>query len=297
MSPYLVLRKMLETRLANGARAWFQAAANEIGDGASDARFAALFSSASRHALDRTPLAPTETERQAAENAVSGWDPERWTLLEALRVALLLSRTDLDDERGDLAIGDLFTYADEGEQRALYRSLALLTEPERFAWRAAEGCRTNMTSVFESVVLDTPFPSLYFDDLSFRQAVIKAIFVGVPLSRMWGLDDRLDEELARMALDLADERRSAHRSAQPDLWLCLGTHGGTRALESIEAELDPSNSHTLGRRAAVYALARAGKLDRLRTALADETEPGVRASMEDALAGNTGQAAFRSLEL
>ena len=52
--------------------------------------------------------------------------------------------------------------------------------------------------------------------------LLKALFVGAPLWRVYGLDKRIDAELARMALDLADERCSAHREVQPELWLCLG---------------------------------------------------------------------------
>jgi len=297
MSPLLTLRKMLERRLDDGTRSWFQETSKEVADRDDVRHFATFFSMASRHARDRVPLAPSAEEREAAGRVVEGWNPERWTMLEALRVALLLSRTDLAEDSCVDAVEELFAYADEGEQRALYRSLALLPEPERFAWRAGEGCRTNMSSVFQAVVLDTSYPARHFDDVAFRQAVIKSVFVGVPLWRLWGLDGRLDAELARMALDLVAERRSAHRPVQPDLWSCLGEHGGDRALEALEEELQPGNPHTLGRRAAAYALARAGETSRLRAALATESDPAVRASMEDALSGNTSQSVYSFLEV
>jgi hypothetical protein len=296
MPPFLILRKMLEAR-SGPALAWFKEASTEVADGVADGRFATLISMASRHARDSTPLAPTETELRSAASAVEGWNPERWTMLEALRVALVLSRTDLEEESAVLAVEEVFAYADEGEQRALYRSLALLPEPERFVWRAGEGCRTNMTSVLEAALLDTPFPARWFDDVAWNQAVIKCVFVGAPLWRLWGLDTRLSEELARMALDLVDERRSAHREVQPDLWLALGPHGGARALSSLEAELDPANANVRGRRAAAYALARAGHVARLGALLESERDPAVRASIQDALDGNTAAVVFSGLDL
>ncbi len=295
-TPYLLLRQMLDRRLEKDAREWFLERTKANGEHVEHTRFAKEFSLASRHARDRDLLVPDDEELEAADAAEPGWNPERWTMLEALRVGLFLSRPDLATADGVGVVEDLFAYADEGEQRALYRSLALLPEPERFAWRAGEGCRTNMTSVFSAVVLDTPFPRDHFDDVAFRQAALKAVFVGVPLWRLVGLDQRLDEELARMALDLADERRSAGRVVQPDLWLCLGAHGGERALAALEAELDPGNSHTLGRRAAAYGMARAGHQDRLRALLEHESDAEVRASMQDALDGNTTQAAFQNLQ-
>ena len=81
---------------------------------------------------------------------------------------------------------------------------------------------------------------------------------------------------------------------QHELWLALGPHGGQRGTESIEREL--AGSHTLGRRAAAYALARAGELARLEEHAAREGDPEVAAAMRDALSGNTGQAVFRSLD-
>ena len=294
MSAQELLSAALAARLDGDASAWLARARDEVASG-DDARFAALLAQASRHTKD-APLAPTRAEREAAERVLPGFDPERWTQREAARVLLVLSRPDLAGPSGMAALEGAFRYADEGELRALYRSLALLPDPRRFVWRAGEGCRTNMRSVFEAVALDTPFPVRWFDDVAWRQAVIKCIFIGAPLSRMVGLDGRLSDELARMALDLADERRSAHREVQPDLWLCLGACGGARALAAIEAELDPANSHTLGRRAAALALARAGAAGRLRALFLAERDAAVRATMEAALSGPVNQDAFRTLD-
>src|SRR5262249_45660932 len=148
------------------------------------------------------------------------------------------------------AMESAFQYADEGELCALYRSLGLWPEPKRFAARAGEGCRSNMRSVFEAVACDTPFPARGFHELAFNPCVIKAIFVGAPLWRVFGLDGRLNPELARMALDLAEERRSAGRPVQPELWLAIGKQGGARGAQSLERELDPANPNQAGRRAA-----------------------------------------------
>ena len=97
--------------------------------------------------------------------------------------------------------------------------------------------------------------------MAWRSLVVKAVFVGAPLWRVSGLDQRLSEDLARAALDLADERRSAGRPVQPELWLCLGPHGAERASTSIELEL--AGGPPAGRCAAALALARAGHIDRL----------------------------------
>ena len=153
-----------------------------------------------------------------------------------------------------------------------------------------------MRSVFEAAALDTPYPVQIFDDVAWRQAVIKCIFIEAPLWRMWGLDTRLSPELARMALDLADERRSAQRPVQHELWLCLGPTVDARALAALERELDPANPHTLGRRAAVYGLARAGRDDRLTRLVETEQDPVVVGTIRHALAGHTASTDFRDLD-
>jgi len=295
MTPFLLLRKWLDPRLAPGAQQWLKAAAAELADGAPSARFCALFALASRQAR-RVPLALAATDVEAAGRSVPGWNPERWSVLEAVRVALVLAQHDLAGDDGALALSEAFRYADEGELCALLRALALVPGPERFAWRAGEGCRSNMRSVFEAAALDTPFPVEHFDELAWNQCVIKCLFVGAPLWRLWGLDTRLSPELARMALDLADERRSAGRPVPHELWLCLGRYGAARGLAALERELEPSNTNTAGRCAAVLAFARAGDTGRLARLDADERDPAVRAALARAQAGESGSASFRQLE-
>jgi len=288
MSAFLVLRQYLDARLSSRARSWFKDSSSEIADGVGDKRFCMLLSLASRHAKDKQALQPSAAELSAASRAVGGWNPERWTLLETLRSALVLSRTDLQEEAGALAIEDAFQFADEGEQRALYRSLGLLTGGERFRWRAGEGCRSNMLGVFEANVLDTPFPCLFFDDISFNQAAIKCVFVGVPLWRLWGLDERLSPDLCHLALDLADERRSAGRAVQGDLWLCLGEQHSERASASLMRELEPNNPNLDGAAMALYGLQRAGQLERLRELAEDPdfpTQGPLREALEAASSG------------
>ncbi|MFN0008810.1 MAG: EboA domain-containing protein [Planctomycetota bacterium] len=288
-----LLEEMLARRLPGVAAGWLGRARAEVARGVEPERFSAHLSLASRHA-PHGAFAPSEAETSRAAQASAGWNPERWTTLDAVRALLVLSRTDLPEPTLSQAIEEAFRYADVGEMVALHRSLQLLPSPERFVWRAGEGCRSSIRAVFEAAACDTGFPAANFDDLAFRQLAIKALFVEAPLWRVHGLDARLDAELARMALDLAEERRSAGRNVQPELWLCLGRHGGERGLRSIEQELAGSN--TLGRRAAAIALARAGATKRLAELLERERDPAVAGSMLGALEGKIGQTVFRELD-
>ncbi len=287
-----LLFDVLARRAPRVTTSWLQDAARDLGTARDEeaSGFPTLISLASRH-VPRGEMAPTETERAQAFDVAEGWNPERWSLLDAARAVLVLSRRDVAEPGVVEALEECFRYADVGELVALYRVLALLPDAKRFAWRAGEGCRSSMRVVFEAAACDTPLPFRVFDDVAWRQLVIKALFIEAPLWRVYGLDQRIDAELARMALDLADERRSAGRSVNPELWLCLGRHAGERGRAAIEKEL--AGNDQAGRRGAAIALARAGDMERLAELCQVERDPVVREAMESALKGRIHQSAYR----
>jgi hypothetical protein len=207
---------------------------------------------------------------------------------------LVLSRTDLPTASGAAAVEELFRYADMGELCAGYKLLALLPDGKRFAWRAGEGARSSMRAAYEAACCDTPFPATHFDVVAWHNALIKALFIEAPLWRVWGIDARLDADLARTALDLTDERRSAARPINPDTWMCLGAHGGERALRSIEIEL--AGGSAFGRAAASLALARAGKRERLLELAPLEKDAFVQRAMLEAVAGSHASTAWAAFD-
>ncbi|MFS8974116.1 EboA domain-containing protein [Cupriavidus necator] len=250
------LSDLIGPRLSRDANAFRLSASGEVSQGASMQRLGQLLALASRHVRTGVALDLSPEELRALSTGVPGWDPSHWSLLESLRVALLLASPDMEGDAFAIALEHCFRFADHGESCALYRALALLPGGERFVWRAGEGCRSNMRSVFEAIACDSPYPAKHFSDVAWHQLVIKAVFIDVPLWRIDGIDRRLSPELARMALDLADERRSAGRKVPPQLWLCLGPYGGERGLQALRKELAEGDAQ--GQRGALLAIARAG---------------------------------------
>lgn len=286
-----ILNAMLTARLDAKSVDFVHAAQAEIYAGAEQVRFSALIALASRY-TPRQPLAPSPTELARAEAAIPGWNPSAWSLLECVRISLILARTDLAAESfaGELELW--FRYADEGEQCAYYRALPLLPEPQRFVWRAAEGCRTNMRSVFVATACDSPFPFNCFDTLVWNQMVVKALFTETPLVRIYGLDKRLTAELALMVLDYMDERTSAGRSIPLDAWLCLGRYDDPRVDQFIQRALSATEIST--RAAGIFALARAGKQEQLQTLAAQNTDASLADAFQQVLAGRSDQVAFHA---
>lgn len=289
-----VLFDLLRPRVGPASIAWLEESSREVAalSDPSSPRFPALISLANRH-VPRGALAPDTGELERARTVLEGWNPERWSLVDVARTALVLHRRDLESDAGVRALEEAFRYTDVGELVSLHRALPLVPNPALFAWRAGEGCRSSMRVVYEAAACDNPLPFRVFDAAAFAQLAVKALFVEAPLWRVFGLDQRLDEDLARMALDLAEERRAAGRRVQPELWLLLGRFGGERARASIEREL--AGSDRPGRAGAALALARAGGFERLRELVALEKDPLVRAAMEGALAGRSDQRAFAEI--
>lgn len=294
------LRGILQERLSSGALDFLSRSTAEIAEGVDAQRMGILFAISSRHGRDRVLLDLTQDERQQAEALIPGWNPARWGVLETLRAVLWMARGDLNQPSCCETIEALFAHADEGECRALYRLIPLLPNPDDYRWRMQEGCRTNIVPVFEAVACDNPYPAQHFDDVAWRQMVIKSLFLEAPLWRVHGLDGRLDEDLARMALDLVEERTSAGRPIQPDLWLCLGPFEQERALPLVMAEIDGrseegSEKYTdEGRCAAILALGRALQEGRLE-ALIRAQDPLLTPWAQAAQTGDCSQAAFGRL--
>ncbi len=145
-----------------------------------------------------------------------------WTLADWIRAAMIAKAlASSPAERHAGLVQHLFEAGEIGEQESILRTLALLPEPSRFLETGLLGCRTNAQRVFEAIACDNAYPEHHFPELAYNQMVLKAIFIGVPVSHIEGLARRNGPELARMARDYASERRAAGRPVPSDIELVL----------------------------------------------------------------------------
>ncbi|MEM8882853.1 MAG: EboA domain-containing protein [Planctomycetota bacterium] len=157
-----------------------------------------------------------------------------WTQAEAARVELLLAYSGTDADSYVVTCDRLCQAADVRELVAFYKALPLLPWPDRHALRAAEGVRSNITDVFCAVAHDNPYPSEHFDDVAWNTMVLKALFIGVELAPIVGLDERANPALMRMLCDYAHERWAAGRTVSPELWRCVGPCADDAAIADLE---------------------------------------------------------------
>lgn len=211
-----VFLEILGRRLSQPAQAWIDGA--RPGRAVSAVIFADTFAAAARR-LGSARLTLDAPERACLQAAGVDWPLSAWTVDELGRISLLLSvaGSPADTELPSI-VEDCYEHGDNRERQAVLRALPLLPRGERFLPVALEACRTHVQPIFEAIACENPYPAAHFPEASFNHLVLKALFTGVALGRIWGLDNRVTPELMRMADDYASERRAAGRSVPPDIW-------------------------------------------------------------------------------
>jgi hypothetical protein len=233
------------------AAAWLEGQCKALAEGASTRVLFLDFSSALRK-TGKAPLRLRPEDLARADRLRPAWNPAGWTTDQAARIALVLSWPSADASAYAAALDQVFQSADLGELVALYQALPVLPHPRAHVRRCAEGVRTNMTDVFRAIAHGNPYPSEHLDEAAWNQMVLKALFVGVPLHPVLGLDARANPALARMLFDYARERWAARRAVSPELWRCVGPYADDAALAAMGKVLAEGGAGE--RRAVVLAL-------------------------------------------
>jgi len=200
--------------------------------------------------LGKADLALERADHAAAGEALKGWDPHGWSVVDAARVLFLSS---FKPEGFAERFRKLCATADVAELVALYRGLPLYPDPASLEPQVGEGLRSNMRSVFEAIAHRNPYPRVHFDEHRWNHMVLKALFIGAPLTPIQGLDERANPELARILCDFAHERWAAGRPVPAELWRCVGRFAEGGAIDDLSRALKSENAEE--QRAAAAALA------------------------------------------
>ncbi len=193
---------------------WLSWVLPKVGDPASTA-FRAAYASAQRKLRSLASGGLAEAPRH--------WDGVDVARLWLLREGLVT----VPRQQWASSVETLFEGGELGEQVSLLRTLRGLPEAGLFSELGVAACRTNAVAVFEAISCENPYPMVHFDQLSFNQMAMKAVFLEVSLSRVRGLEKRNNDELRRMANDYAAERRAAGRVVPSDLSLIDPSIGAT----------------------------------------------------------------------
>lgn len=241
----------LKKRITTEAHNSIQKTAERLSNDAEDWEVYSSFSRVPR-TIGKDDLKLSDEEVEQAKKLRPRWNPSHWRTDQLGRTLLVLSLAERGKEEFLDKLEKMFVSSDMGEAEALYQSLPVLPWPKSLTARAAEGIRSNITSVFNAVALRNPFPADYFDEDAWNQVVLKALFVGSPLYLIHGLDERSNETLATILIEYAHERWSAGRTVSPELWRPVGPFLDDSNIDEIKKVLE--NPEPIQKRAAVLAL-------------------------------------------
>ena len=214
-TPTDLLRSWVLDRAA-GERGWVEGSLAQLAKGGPE-RDLHIFLGYAPRRLGKADLALSADDLNAADTAHPGWNPSSWSLDGAARVLALLTY------RGARPFAETFKdlrrTSDVAEMIALYRGLPLYPDPDALAFEVGEGLRSNLKPVFEAIAHENPYPRDQFEDHRWNHMILKALFVDSRLAPIVGLEDRANNELARILVDYAHERWAAGRPVTPELWI------------------------------------------------------------------------------
>lgn len=211
---------LIDRRVGPAGREWFKRV-NDAGV-VDRAELSRSFTAAARY-LGKGALGLRAEETTRLQALRVEWPIDGWGLDELGRVALLLLAAERSSQAGFRElVDDCYRHGDTRERQAVLRALPLLPQAEGFLSVGVDACRTSIQPLFEAIACENPYPAAYFPELNFNQMVLKALFTGVALTRVVGLDRRVTPDLVRMANDYASERRAAGRSVPSDIWMVTG---------------------------------------------------------------------------
>ena len=141
-----------------------------------------------------------------------------WTLDRLVRVYYLLCLESSNQDNFDTQINSLFDTAEINESVALYSALTLFQNPEKWLLMATNAVRSNIGTVFDAIAFGNPYPFYFFPEQAWNQLVLKCIFNEKPIHKIYGLDERANQDLANTVSDFAHERWAAGRKIPSQVW-------------------------------------------------------------------------------
>ncbi|MEU7905570.1 EboA domain-containing protein [Actinoplanes sp. NPDC049118] len=130
-----------------------------------------------------------------------------WTAGRAGRALLL---AEVADTRRTTT---LYEQGDTAERLAVLAALPLIDAGPELVPLLHDALRSNDARLVAAAL--GPYAA-HLDAASWRQGVVKCVFMGIPLSAVDRLDERADPQLAAMLGALAQERAAADRRMPPD---------------------------------------------------------------------------------
>jgi hypothetical protein len=215
------LSAALEARATPEGLAWLREASANVAADATKIR--TLF-----------PMVGRKVGRETLEEDADPKDVWAWSIDDAARVLLLVAM----GEGAEAELAELYRFGDAAERRGLLRALPFLDIGDRALGLTDDAIRTNDTRLIAAAL--GPYATEHLPDAAYDQAVLKCVFVGVPITGLDGVPERVTPDGARMLAAFVHERVAAGRDVPPAVWIVIDKYPHAEEIAAIEAELDSS---------------------------------------------------------
>ncbi|MDA0170034.1 EboA domain-containing protein [Solirubrobacter taibaiensis] len=169
--------------------------------------------------------------REPLDEGADPSDVWAWTIEDAARVLLLLAA----GYRAEGELAELYRFGDAAERRGVLQALPYLDIEDRGLALVDDAIRTNDTRLIAAAL--GPYATKYLSDEQYDQAVLKCVFVGVPITGLDGIPSRVTPDGARMLGAFVHERVAAGRDLPPEVWTVIDKYPPAEEIAAIEAEL------------------------------------------------------------
>jgi hypothetical protein len=230
---FLILADEWISRVANAnAASWFRETVEQIKRPSGADKLAVAIGLAPRR-LGKADLSLTPDDKMRAAALRPDLDPSEWSVDQAARIAFMAASYAGDDAAFAASFDGFCATAELNELIALCRGLPVYPAAALLEPRAREAVRSGMKPVFEAVAHRNPYPVECFGEDAWNQMVVKAFFIGAHLWPIQHLDRRGNPRLARMLVDLAQERWAAGRPVSAEVWRCVAPHADAEGVAAL----------------------------------------------------------------
>ena len=272
--------------ISKPARDWLQDAQTALSTSDDIGDHLGLYSAMAKRKLGSNPLTHTE----AIDSLYSPLNIQHWSTADAGRLILLIAAMEQNPDQTQSILSNYFRMADDSERIAFIQDLILFAPADYLTVLALDAGRSNNLQLLAALTQENPYPACFYSDQEFNQMVLKALFLGLSIERVEGLEQRANADLARMGESYVVEREKATRGVPVDIWLAIGPF----ASEQGEQQLTHYLSHDdIGHRY-YCALALSQRLSQqsaatelLRKRLEVESEPLIIKLLQDCLGKKT----------
>jgi hypothetical protein len=180
----------------------------------------------------RFPMVGRKVGREPLDPDADPADVYAWTIDDAARTLLLRAMGEAAE--GELA--ELYRYGDAAERRGVLRALPYLELGDRGLSLTEDAIRTNDTRLIAAAL--GPYATEHLPDAAYDQAVLKCVFVGVPITGIDGVPERVTPDGARMLGAFVHERVAAGRDVPAEVWTVIDRYPPAAEIAAIESELE-----------------------------------------------------------